>query len=247
MPNNIRFTDGIVPPGARANTGAFGPAGKPFAQGVPVFAGPNNAGAAFHPPVMSWNPADHNTTTATVVLTNGNLTWTLTSPSGTTQNGIRGRNATIVGGAAHKLFYSAKLDAVDSNPFTGIGIANLAPVPLVPSTILAAVTCQNGWEFFNGTNNGGGSFTFTTGDVVDTAVDTGLLLIWWRKNGAAWQPSGDPAAGTGGRSIANLSGLNLAPYSDLGGSGAPAGQWTANFGATAYPFAAPSGYSNWHL
>lgn len=195
---------------------------------------------------MTWNPSDHNTTSATVVLTNGNLTYAVTNPAGGgLQNGIRGFNGSYVGGVAHKLFYSAKLDVVDNQPFTGIGVANLAPVPLIPSSLLVGVTCENGFEFYNNTNNGGGSFSITAGDVVDTAADLGSLLIWWRLNGGSWAPSGDPAAGTGGRPLTNLSGASIAPYCNLGGNGAPPGQWTANFGATAYPFASPSGYSNW--
>ena len=243
----FRFANGLTPPGNRGNTGAMGPAGAKFAQAAPALAGPASGRGGAPPSLaMAWNPADRNTTTATVTLSNGNLTWTLSNPaSGGTQNGIRGFDCGIVGGAAHKLFFSAKLDALDNQPFTGIGVADLAPNPLVPSSLLVGVTCENGYEFYNGTNNGGTSFAYGAGDVVDTAVDTGLLLIWWRKNGGSWAPSGDPAAGTGGRPITNLSGAGIAPYSNLGGNGAPAGQWTANFGETAYPFAAPSGFLNW--
>jgi hypothetical protein len=195
---------------------------------------------------LTWNPQDSNATSATVVVSPGNLQWTLTSPSGTAQNGLRGLDGGYTGGDPHSLFYSATYTIVDNNAFTGIGIASLSPRPLDPATLLVAVICPNGFAFFNGGNNGGvGAFTYAIGDVIDTAVDMALLKIWFRKNGGAWAPSGDPALGTGGYSIANLSGKKLAPYSDLGGNGAPAGKWTANFGATAYSFAAPSGFLNW--
>lgn len=197
---------------------------------------------------VSYNPADHNIVGGvSVTLTNSNTVFTLTAPSAATQTGIRALDGGFVGGASWKLFYSAVYTTVDNNAFTGIGVGSLTPVPLVPSTLLVGVACPNGFQFFNGGNNGGGGFTYTAGDVIDTAVNLGLLLIWWRKNGGAWQPSGDPALGTGGRSIANLSGLRVAPYMNLGGNSTPVGKWTSNWGSMAYTNAAPAGYDNWTI
>lgn len=193
----------------------------------------------------TWNPTDHNTVGGVgVTVSNGDLTWTLTAGGGS-QTGLRAYTGGFVGGATGKLFYSMTCVTADGNGFAGMGIANLAPVPLITSSILAAVTCLNGFQFFNGGNTSG-NFTYTTGDVIDVATDLSLLLVWFRKNGGAWTSGGDPALGTGGRTIANLSGLSIAPYANLGAGGSP-GQWTANFGASAYPFAAPSGFSNWTM
>lgn len=44
-----------------------------------------------------------------------------------------------------------------------------------------------------------------SGNVVCMAVDTTANLVWWRINGGSnWYPSGSPASGTGGYSIAGL-------------------------------------------
>ena len=108
----------------------------------------------------------------------------------------------------------------------------------------------DGVEYFNDGNiyqNGGsllgGMPTYVSGDVIDMAVDITNRLIWFRKNGGNWNNSGtaDPATGAGGVTYAAITGAVFAAIETR-----TAGMTvTANFGATAYGYAAPTGFSDW--
>ena len=96
---------------------------------------------------------------------------------------------------------------------------------------------QNGGSLF------GGMPTYVSGDVIDMAVDITNRLIWFRKNGGNWNNSGtaDPATGAGGVTYAAITGAVFAAIETR-----TAGMTvTANFGATAYGYAAPTGNSDW--
>jgi hypothetical protein len=81
------------------------------------------------------------------------------------------------------------------------------------------------------------------GDRWGIAVDFGPRLAWFRKNGGLWNMNGsaNPVTGIGGVSFAAAS---YAPWIRFF-SNAVANAYTANFGATAYGNAAPSGFDNW--
>lgn len=116
-----------------------------------------------------------------------------------------------------------------------------------------------GGSYVGSTNNGaavydGGSVyrssgvvatiaSFATGNVVCMAIDTTARLAWWRTNGGNWNNNGaaDPATGANGIDISVVTGaLYAAVEADTVNA-----VWTANFGATAYAQAVPSGYGNW--
>lgn len=96
-------------------------------------------------------------------------------------------------------------------------------------------------------NNGGTSIggSFTVGDVVSMAVDMGNSTIWFRINGGNWNGNVtfDPATNTGGVSLSTVSKPWFAITTVV--KNASTGVSTFNFGASAYSFAAPSGFGNW--
>lgn len=82
------------------------------------------------------------------------------------------------------------------------------------------------------------------GDTICTAVDLTNGKIWFRTNGGNWNNNGtaNPATNTGGIS---LSTLNAGPYFAGVAMATNTDSFTANFGATPYANAAPSGFGNW--
>lgn len=84
--------------------------------------------------------------------------------------------------------------------------------------------------------------TYTSGDIIDVAVNLDARLVWFRKNGGNWNGSGtaNPATGVEGLDISAVTG-NIYPSAILYSINS---QVTANFGGSAYTHAAPSGFSN---
>jgi len=74
------------------------------------------------------------------------------------------------------------------------------------------------------------------------AVDLNYQAIWFRFNGGQWNLGGNPSTNSGGINISNLSGV-LYPGCSL--FTAVGESFTANFGASAYSYAPPAGFSNW--
>lgn len=93
----------------------------------------------------------------------------------------------------------------------------------------------------NITTTGGTSYgsAYGAGVVVGVAVDMDAGKIWFSRNGV-WQGSGDPAAGAGA-AYSNLSGT---VFPAVGTNGGSARSWTANFGASAFAYSVPSGFSS---
>jgi hypothetical protein len=67
-------------------------------------------------------------------------------------------------------------------------------------------------------------------------------MFWARVDNGLWNNSAtaDPAAGTGGRSVATIA---AGPYFPIFGDNGSGGAVTANFGATDFWFAPPSGFT----
>lgn len=84
-------------------------------------------------------------------------------------------------------------------------------------------------------------------NVVQIAVDLDNERFWYRVNGGAWSAfgggTGNPATGAGATSFASLTGPYF-PAATL--RNAAATQVTANFGASAFSGAIPSGYTAWN-
>jgi hypothetical protein len=168
----------------------------------------------------TWNPSDKN---AGIALTNGNLTATRSGGSG--DAGVR----SIASTSTAKVYWEITADTL-TNTNNAFGVANS--------------TWNLTWV--DGSFNNAGSWglnallPYASGDVIGVALDATARKVWYRVNGGSWGPSGDPAAGTGGRDISTLTGaLYALVFSNPNGDG-----HTANFGATAYANSAPSGFGN---
>lgn len=106
----------------------------------------------------------------------------------------------------------------------------------------------DGQVWINGANptypSGSHPSSFVAGDVLDMCVDVTNKVIYWRKNGGNWNndASANPTLGLSGRGISwsTMTGASGALYAAIAmqNSGDAA---TANFGASAFTFAKPSG------
>lgn len=188
-------------------------------------------GGSFPPPVtVTWNPADK---TANAVLSNANLTL------GANASSDQGGRATL-GRSTGKYYFEDTIGTLGG--FAAIGISdaltNLA-------SIFFGATSQ-AWAYWSNArvyNNGAfvAAPAFTTGDVLSVAVDLTGNKIWFARNGT--YVSGNPSTGT------SPSYSNLTPgttYFPTGGTEDTSTTVnTANFGATAFSFAIPTGFTAW--
>lgn len=197
--------------------------------GLPVQWTTIGGGAAPGTPT-TWNAAD----LAAVTLSNGNLTATTTSAQG----GVRGVAALSSG----KNYCEYTIKTIISNALA-VGFA-LASTNLATSGLVgAAIMNRLGAIFVNNVNSGVGLGTRAANDIIGIAVDISGKLIWFRVAPAGnWNASGtaNPATGAGGISLTALSGA-LYPVFLSGGIGDAV---TANFGATAFSGAVPSGFTS---
>ena len=171
---------------------------------------------------------------ASATLSNNNLTVTCGA-------GINTSTRSVLSQSTSKLYAQFTCNLVAAN--CGVGICNSSQ-----TTAQSLSNTNNAMEYFSDGNvyvNGGTTAigSFTTGDVIDMAVDLVNKRAWFRKNGGNWNanPAANPTTNVGGISIA---GLNPGPWyaaSECRGGA----QFTANFGQVAYAHAAPSGYVNW--
>lgn len=184
--------------------------------------------------LTTWNPSDKSTD---VTLSNGNLTAT------TDQGFSLACTRSIASHSTGKYFASFTVN--DVTGASALGIANgTKSLTGAPGGDLNSCGClvENG----NVSVNSGGIGTaaaMSNNDIIDMAVDLSAELIWFRVNGGNWNNSGaaNPATGAGGF---DFSGANAGPwYAICEGNFNRA--WIANFGATSYTHAAPSGFLNW--
>jgi hypothetical protein len=84
---------------------------------------------------------------------------------------------------------------------------------------------------------------FNAGDNVGFALDANAWLLWWRVNGGAWQPGGDPAVASGGWAIPvqlqALSTGGVAPAIVLFDTSDAV---TGKFSTVSWTYTAPSGF-----
>ena len=208
--------------GTATNTGATGPAGP---TGSVTTAAGNT----------TWNPADKS---ANVTLSNGNLSAISTSNAG--GYGVRGTSNRT--GA--KYYFEVTVSGTISD--VGIGVASAsANVNTAGSTTQAAIINVNGsYVYVNGSNVGSYGIFFVNGDVCCIAVDLINNQIWFRRNGGIWNnnAANNPATNTGGFSISALT-SPLYPWVFWNITTTPS--ITANFGATNFTQAIPSGFTAW--
>ena len=181
----------------------------------------------------AWNPADKN---GTWTLSASNLRAASTSSSGVTS--VRGNTPRTTG----KWYWEFVQNA--GTPF--VGLATLS------QTLTTASTSANTAGWYQPTTNVGGWVNnagggFGSGTILALAawgaiaVDLDAGKIWFRASSGWW--NGDPATGASGYSIANLAGLAVYPYLNIGNS--ETADVTANFGASAFQYSVPTGFSAW--
>jgi len=185
----------------------------------------------------TWSPTNKNTD---FVLSNGNLTVTTTVLTGATSIGL----GTTAVTTAQKKYFEATVNTVSSQ--ASAGLANNT-VSFSGGRWLGEGTNSVGYEN-NGNVYAGGSQigtvgTFGNGAVISVAVDFAAGKVWFRLNGGNWNgsPTADPATNTGGLTH-GITG-NLFPGYMMQYDGTTPSQVTANFGASAFIYAAPSGFS----
>jgi hypothetical protein len=177
-------------------------------------------------------------------LSNGNLTYTHTSGIGTARStsqknsGKRYYEITatsgIAGGSNHCVG-ALKSAATDSN--------------VIISGLDGGLVFQNTGVIFSNDTSTGLSLgsSIANGDVIGVAVDLDNHKVWFRKapsgnwNGQAIG-SQNPASNVGGASLSNYSATTMAPFAGFESSAG--GVWTANFGASAFTGAVPSGFTS---
>jgi hypothetical protein len=202
--------------------------------GSMMLLGVGKAGAA--PSFTTFDPA---TASSALVLSNGNLTGTAGSSA---DQGAR----SIASHTSGKFFFSI----VVNDSTSAIGIVDSSQSLTTGGFFLGDSVHSAGYftsgNVWNQSTIHGTIGTFGAGNVVDAAWDIGAANIWFRVNGGNWNNSGtaDPATNTGGIPVVITGPASFAAV-ELEGASTGVSAFTANFGATAYSFAAPSGFSNW--
>lgn len=169
------------------------------------------------------NPADKDTN---ITLSNGNLT----AVNGSTGSWKSVRSTISV--STGKWYWETTINATDAANDALTGIA-LGTDPM--DNFCGAYS--TGWGYYGGAgiklNNSASSAygaTFTTGDVIGTALDIGGGTVEMYKNGVSQ-----------GVMFTGLTGPMFAMPSCFAGS--PTTQITMNFGATPFAFSVPGGYN----
>jgi hypothetical protein len=186
-------------------------------------------------PLAIWNQLD---LSATVTLSGGNLT----ASFGAGGSGVRSTMSVSSGKYYWEFAFGPSLQ---SNTVCGLATA-AASLTGIPTTAAgSAIINGSGTVNINGTQQGATGLLggFGSGGIACFAFDATAQLIWVR-NGAAgnWNGSGtaNPATGTGGFSTAALTG-SLFAYA---GATTSSTAVTANFGASAFTGAVPSGFAS---
>ena len=175
-----------------------------------------------------------------VTVSNGNLTGAYT---GAGSNGIvRGTGFKSAG----KYYFESTIGQHSGSSGDGVGLLLSTGTAIDVSAQNANVVdviLNTGNIWANGTNPKTIG-TIVTGNVVGVAVDLDNHKIWFRNNGGNWNGaaigSENPATNTGGVTFPSGS------YSpNFFWNWANGDSQTANFGATSFNAAAPSGFGNW--
>lgn len=193
------------------------------------------------PAIVTWNPADKVTTT----LSNGDLTGNCTAINNSI---VRATTAK----ASSKVYFEIAWSGAFRGNSTMAGIALLsATLANISSAITGAVCYSCAGSIFNNSftpvATGHPVWNNATPVTICVAVDLFNDRIWFRLNNGVWNNSGtaDPATNVGGIDISNLfASAGAAPVALFqGNTGIIA---TANFGATAFAQAVPSGFVSWN-
>ena len=183
------------------------------------------------------NPSDK---AADCTLSGGNLIATH-AVTGSGQAAVR----SIASTSTAKRYWELTLSvvAVPSIMTQGFGNASSSLTTYFGDTANSVGWIGDGQVLLNNANIGPVA-TFADNDILSFAVDFNAKLAWFRVGAGNWNNSGaaNPATGTGGLDI---SAIAAGPYHAGVGTRVDSDSVTANFGATAYANAAPSGFGNW--
>ncbi len=191
----------------------------------------------------TWNTSINS---SAITYSNGNLTWTCTACTG---------NYFIAQGTNNHASGQFYLEVTATTVAGGCCYATgFAPSGVVPNGPSSNLGFGFGVGYYVGGTvqvQGGATYTlptYTDGDNIGVAVDLNNKLLWYRKNGGAWNSgvagTQDPATGQGGLNIAPLPSLNLYPTQSVYNNSNESG--TINVGASTFAYTAPSGFSAWH-
>jgi hypothetical protein len=189
---------------------------------------------------ITWDAA----TVTAVTLSAGDLVATNTGTTSTSQ-GARG--ATTAGKTTGKYYFEVTWSAINqSGGNYGIGIGTTASTyaNMGNGGTTGDVCYRGGSVWSNGASISVGSGAWTVGQVAGVAVDLTNRRIWFRLSpSGVWNGNGanNPATNVGGFVIPAGT---MVPFCTFGGTGGVANNvLTANFGASAFTGAVPSGYT----
>jgi hypothetical protein len=187
--------------------------------------------------LLFFNPSD---LTAGIALSNNNLTAT---NSAGTDNAVRSNAGTEFVKVYMEFVAGATFGGTDTAVGLATPTANLTTIGVagVGGVILKAA----GTVYLNGTLQALTAMPVGPGDTVRIAYDWNAQKMWFSVNGGNWNGNAtyDPATGVGGIIPGFSSVAAFAVFcSNSAGSGV-----TANFGATAFTYAMPSGYMGWEV
>jgi len=176
--------------------------------------------------IATWNPSDIG---ANLTLSNGNLT--VTRDSAGAWRSVR----STLSKSSGKWYWEITADVTTGDMLVGVGTSSFSLTNYCGSD-----ANSYGWYGSGSKYNNGGSTAYaptynTNGTVIGLALDLDNGKIWWSKNGVF---TGDPVAGTG-EAFSGLSGAFFAAVSLYTTSQA----FTANFGASAFSYSAPAGFT----
>jgi hypothetical protein len=179
----------------------------------------------------TWNPSDKS---ANIGLTGGNLTATST--------GAGAIRATNYISGTDKVFFSVTYDGNQSAIGVGDSTASLSTQPGSDTTHSIAYRPQSasGDVYYNGSSVATIGQA-TAGDVIYCCIDFANGKIWFARNAGNYNNSGtaNPATNTGGITISVTGKLYPLWYAAATGTAT-----TANFGASGFYRAAPSGFTS---
>ena len=200
--------------------------------------------------VTTWDPAAKG---ANINLTNGNLTATSTSTAASSTHGTGG----YLGNSALLLYYEATVvTVINSLNSFGVGISSSGSglAQYLGQSSIGTGLYQNG-KVLNNTVTITTIFTFAAGAVIGIAVNFTAQKLWFTINGTTWNNaaigSQNPVTNTGGitTTVNNNPFVVSAVYQTVvpcfGTNSNTGNVVTANFGATAFSYAVPSGFTAW--
>jgi len=174
-----------------------------------------------------------------VTMTNGNLTATLNTLG--SHYGARSAAVKTTG----KYYFEVKAIDMSSACICGVLSSAGTYTNMQAGTSTTMLSAGNGQMVSNNAGNQGSPLgPIAVNDIVCWAIDLDGRKAWARKNGGTWNnnASGNPSTGTLGVNMTTA--IDFAPAVCFAFSGQQLNDaWTANFGASAFAFAVPAGFT----